>query len=195
MTDLFGNPEGATPLDPDERNGLRLSWVSTLGDLNKAEQTNIEAAMAWVRRAKHREILSVQFLQGLHKRMFGDVWTWAGTYRTTPRNIGVDAWKIGMELSAVPDRIQYWIENETYPFDEIAVRFHHSLVLIHPFPNGNGRWSRLAANLLIQELGGERFSWGGTSLGPSSEARTAYIAALRVADKYNIGPLLDFARA
>jgi Fic-DOC domain mobile mystery protein B len=195
MSDLFDSAEGATPLDPDEREGLRLSWVTSRGDLNRAEQANIEKATVWAMRTRHRDILSVPFVVGLHKGMFGDVWTWAGTYRTTRKNIGIEAFLIPVELAKSLDSARYWIENETYNPDEIAVHLHHQLVSIHPFPNGNGRWARLMADVLIVSLGGERFTWGRGSFGSSGKARAAYIEALREADRHDIEPLLAFARS
>ena len=89
---------------------------------------------------------------------------------------------------------RYWIEHKTFPPDEIAIRFHHRLVAIHPFPSGNGRHARLAADFLIERLGGERFSWGGGSLGDVGELRAQYVATLRAADKHDIAPLMEFAR-
>jgi len=144
-------------------------------------------------------MLSAGFVTRLHERMFGDVWKWAGTWRTTvrnaARNIGVDAYRIGMDVAAGLDDVRYWVENTTYPPDETAVRLHHRLVAIHPFPNGNGRHSRLMADLLVERLGGTPFIWGGRSLADPGELRRRYIAALRAADNYNTGPLLAFARS
>ena len=127
--------------------------------------------------------------------MFKDVWRWAGEYRRTDRNIGVDVSHIEVELKKLLDDVHYWIENKTYPPEEIAVRFHHRLVWIHPFPNGNGRLSRLMADLLIIFLGQFRFSWGQTSLVSVSEVRKKYVEALRAADAHNIKLLLLFARS
>lgn len=198
MTDLFQEPEDATPLEPQEREGLLQSWITHRKDLNEAEQENIVEGAAWARgrrRLPLDRLLSVDFMQTLHKRMFGDVWQWAGTFRTTERNIGIQAYRIAMELAALLDDIRFWIEHETYPRDEIAIRFHHRLVAIHPFPNGNGRHARLAADLLVERLGGEPFSWGGGSLADVGELRARYVAALKAADDHDIGPLLEFARS
>ncbi|MDP9812421.1 Fic-DOC domain mobile mystery protein B [Rhizobium tibeticum] len=126
--------------------------------------------------------------------MLGDVWEWAGTFRTTERNIGIQAYRVGVELAGLLRDVRYWIEHKTFPPDEIAIRFHHRLVAIHPFPNGNGRHARLAADLLIERLGGERFSWGGRTLADVGELRTCYVAVLRAADNHDIAPLLEFAR-
>ena len=198
MTDLFQEPEDATPLEPQEREGLLQSWITHRKDLNEAEQENILEGAAWARgrrRLPLDRLLSVDFMQTLHKRMFGDVWQWAGTFRTTERNIGIQAYRIATELAALLSDVRFWIEHETYPRDEIAIRFHHRLVAIHPFPNGNGRHARLAADLLVERLGGEPFSVGGGSLADVGELRARYVAALRAADDHDIGPLLEFARS
>ncbi|MGO7424466.1 mobile mystery protein B, partial [Rhizobium ruizarguesonis] len=158
---------------------------------------NIVEGAAWARgrrRVSLERMLSEDFMRTLHKRMFGDVWEWAGTFRTTERNIGVQAYRIGVELASLLSDVGYWVEHEAFPSDEIAIRFHHRLVAINPFPNGNGRHARLAADLLIERLGGERFSWGGRTLADVGELRTRYVVALRAADNHDIAPLLEFAR-
>ena len=127
--------------------------------------------------------------------MLGDVWRWAGRLRTSERNIGIAYWEIPVALRQLLDDTKAWIEYNTYPPDEIAVRFHHRLVQIHAFANGNGRHSRLMADLLAMSFGGERFSWGRESLRDAGAMRQRYIAALQAADKHDTGPLLGFARA
>lgn len=127
--------------------------------------------------------------------MFGDVWKWAGTWRTTARNIGVDAWRIGTDVAALLDDVRYWLEKGTCPPDETAVRLHHRLVVIHPFPNGNGRHARLMADLLVERLGGPPFSWGSGGLAGPGDLRRRYVAARRAADNHEIAPLLAFARS
>jgi len=196
MTDLFLEPEDATPLEPQEREGLLQTWITHRRDLNEAEEENIVDGAAWARgrrRLPLERMLSEDFMRTLHKRMFGDVWQWAGTFRTTERNIGIRAYRISMELTSLLSDVHYWIDHETFPADEIAIRFHHRLVAIHPFPNGNGRHARLAADLLIERLGGDPFSWGGGSLANVGELRARYVAALRSADDHDIAPLLEFA--
>lgn len=198
MTDLFQAPDDATPLEPQEREGLRQSWITHRRDLNEAEQDNIIAGAAWARGRRARrpvDMLSVKFAQELHDRVFGDVWRWAGTYRQTARNIGIEAYRIGAEMAALFDDVKYWVEHGTHTPDEIAIRLHHRLAAIHPFPNGNGRHARLMADLLIERLGGQPFGWGGGSLADIGELRAAYVTALRAADNHNIGPLLAFARS
>lgn len=197
MTDLFQEPGDATPLRPEERDALRQSWITDRADLNEAEQANILRGAAWARRVRNRkpaDILTVDFALALHKRLFSDVWTWAGAYRLTARNIGIDAHRIPAEMLMMLDDVRYWIEHETYAPDEIAVRMHHRLVAIHPFPNGNGRHARLMADLLIEKLGAKPFSWGGGSLADVGELRARYVAALQAADNHDIAPLVAFAR-
>ena len=198
MTDLFQEPNDATPLAPEERAGLLQAWITNRQDLNEAEETNIVGGAAWARRRRGQkagDILTEDFAKTLHKQMLGDVWNWAGTYRQTERNIGIEAFRIPAEVPALLDDVRFWVENKTYPADEIAVRLHHRLVAIHPFPNGNGRHARLMADLLIERLGGESFSWGGGSLADVGTLRARYVAALQAADNHDIGPLLEFARS
>lgn len=161
MTPSFLDPVeiGATPLTPEEMEGLIPSYISLHSELNEAEQANILEAEAWALRRK-RNILDEQFLKGLHKRMFGHVWKWAGTLRHSEKNIGVDAYRIPVEMRQMLDDCRYWISHESFPMAMIAVRFHHRLVWIHPFPNGNGRFARLATDLLLVANNQPVFSWG-----------------------------------
>lgn len=198
MTDLFREPDDATPLTPEEREGLLQTWVTHRRDLNEAEEANIANGAVWARRTRTRlpdALIDERFVRALHKRMFGEVWSWAGVFRRTGRNIGVDAHRIPAELAAMLDDVRYWIAHATYEPDEIAIRLHHRLVAIHPFPNGNGRHARLMADLLIERLGGRAFSWSGGRLAEVGDLRAAYVAALRAADNHDIAPLLAFARS
>lgn len=198
MTDLFHEPDDATPLSPEERRDLRQSWITTRSDLNEAEQANIQKALIWARGRNYRraeDILKEDFARALHLRMFGDVWKWAGTYRLTEKNVGTDFRRIPVELPQVLNDSGFWLANNTFPPDEQAVRLHHRLVAIHPFSNGNGRHTRLMADLLVERLGGTPFSWGGGSIADAGELRSRYISALKRADEHDIGPLLTFARS
>lgn len=192
--ELFHEPEDATPLTPEERADLIPAHIAYRAELNAAEQENIARGQDWAL-ARKRDLLSETFIQHLHRRMFGDVWRWAGKFRTTERNLGIPHFEIPMAVRELLQDAKTWVEHKTYPADEIAVRFHHRLVTIHPFPNGNGRHSRLMADLLVISLGGERFSWGRTNLQQAGEVRKQYIAALRAADNHDYGPLLRFARS
>ncbi|MEX0670347.1 MAG: mobile mystery protein B [Pirellulales bacterium] len=187
------NPD-ETLLEPDERRQLLLPHIATRAQLNEAEQQNITDAAAWAF-GRRRDVLSERFLLSLHKRMLGLVWRWAGTIRSSDRNIGVAFHQIRPQMRLLIDDARYWVEHAAFPPDEIALRFHHRLVLIHPFPNGNGRHGRLAADLLAVRLGQRRLTWGIATLLEPAETRRRYIAALRAADAHEISPLLEFARS
>jgi Fic-DOC domain mobile mystery protein B len=187
-------PEGATPLTPEEREGLIPAHVTLRRELNELEQQNILEASLWVIR-RSRDPVSESFARNLHKRMFSQVWRWAGDNRASNKNIGCDWWEIDLQLQGVFDDTKTCIEFSSYPADEIAVRFHHRLVAIHPFANGNGRWSRLMGDTLARRLGQSAFSWGNSSLLDDDATRRAYIDALRAADRHDIGPLLAFSRS
>ena len=189
-----GDDDAATPLTAEEREALIPSYITLRRELNEVEQIGIADADRWAFSRK-RNVLDESFLRALHKRMFGAVWRWAGQYRTTPRNIGVEAFRITQELAQTLGDVAYWFEHQTHSPDEIAVRFHHRLVFIHPFPNGNGRHARLAADLLAAQLGMPRFTWGSANLVEPAATRAAYVAALRAADGHDVGPLLAFARS
>jgi Fic-DOC domain mobile mystery protein B len=194
--DVFREPDdAATPLTAEEKKGLIPTYITTRGELNQAEQRNILKAHAWAFQ-KRRDVLDVDFLRQLHKRMFGEVWRWAGQLRSTERNIGIDAHRISTELRNLIEDVKAQIEYASYPPDEIAGRFHHRLVAIHPFANGNGRHARLAADLLAMQLGQPVFSWGAAAdLTAAGDLRTSYITALKSADGRDIAPLLAFMRA
>ena len=194
--DLFAETDdAATPLTPQEMRDLIPAHIAYRRELNAAEQENIVQAQEWALGRRRRDLLSEKFIKDLHRKMLGDVWRWAGQIRISQRNIGIDCWLIPTELRHLLDDTKAWIEFSTYPPDEIAVRFHHRLVLIHPFPNGNGRHARLMADLLIMRLGCARFSWGREGLRDPGAARARYIEALRAADNHQIGLLLGFARS
>jgi Fic-DOC domain mobile mystery protein B len=198
VTDLFQEPDDATPLQPQDRQGLRQSWITSRQDLNQAEEANIAKGFAWAsgRRLKPDNILTADFVRTLHQQMFGDVWSWAGDFRTADVNIGnVPPHRIAVDLPAMLDDVKYWVDHKTFSPDEIAVRLHHRLVAVHPFRNGNGRGARLMADLLIQQLGGGPFSWGGGSLKTTGELRKRYVGALKSADNHDINPLIEFARS
>ncbi|CDM60682.1 MULTISPECIES: mobile mystery protein B [Rhizobium] len=186
--------EANTPLTAEEREQLIPSYITLRHELNEAEQVNIGEGLRWAM-SRRRDVLDQESLNELHRRMFGEVWRWAGQYRTTGRNIGVAAYRIAMDVRQTVDDGRYWVEHGTYPPDEIAVRFSHRLVAIHPFPNGNGRFSRLVGDLLARQLGRPPFSWGRANLIDAGETRARYVTALRAADNHEIEPLLGFARS
>ncbi len=194
MSRPFEADDDATPLTPAERDGLIPTHVTLRRELNELEQQNILDAALWALGRK-RNVLNERFLRGLHRRMFGQVWKWAGTYRTSERNLGVPSHRIQPDVKALLDDATYWLEHATYAPDELAVRFHHRLVTIHPFPNGNGRLSRMAADLLIVAEDGARFTWGRGNLQTAGGPRRAYIDALHEADNHDLQPLIAFARS
>jgi Fic-DOC domain mobile mystery protein B len=195
VRDLFTEPDdAATPLTPEEMHGLIPTHIAFRRELNQAEQDNILRGQSWAL-GRSRDPLTEKFILELHRRMLGDVWRWAGKLRTSERNIGIEYWKIPVALRQLLDDANAWIDFKTYPPEEMALRFHHRLVQIHPFPNGNGRHSRLMADLLAMRHGGARFTWGRQSLRDPSAVRTCYIDALRAADRHDIAPLLAFARS
>jgi len=186
---------GATPLDPDEARGLIPRHIRTQAELNQWEQANVLDGSAWAMRARESDVLSERFVRELHRRLFGNTWRWAGTFRTTGKNIGVDAAQVAVQLRELLENTRYWIEHRTFGLEEIAVRFHHRLVAIHPFPNGNGRHARLMTDVLLRRNDAGAFSWGGANLEAAGDARERYLAALRAADAGDYLPLLVFVRS
>jgi Fic-DOC domain mobile mystery protein B len=156
----FEFPNGATPLDPDEAEGLLPEHIETKSELNEWEQQNILEGERWAFEQKRGELLTVDFMFQLHKALFGNTWRWAGKIRRTEKNIGIDPAGIESELNTLCKNVAAQLEHKSYSLDEIAARFHHRLVAIHPFSNGNGRFSRTMADLLLVQYGGERFTWG-----------------------------------
>jgi len=197
--ELYEAHDGMTPLDAQEQEGLKSPAIATRDDLNTAEKANISKAESWAKRQLKKDILSSSFLCEVHRRMFTDVWTWAGEYRRSGKNIGVDAYRIPTELIARLNDTRYQLENSVYSVSEIAARLHHQLVYIHPFPDGNGRHARLIADLLMLQQKEKPFTWGQdggeTDLQARSENRKQYITALRAADEHNIDPLLKFVHS
>ncbi len=192
----FEYPPGATPLDAEDLEGLRLSHITTRAELDRWEQENILTAEDWVWAGKKRAPLSEAFLLRLHEKMFGKVWKWAGRFRTSDKNIGVPSWDVAVKVRILCEDARLWIESGTYAPDEIAARLHHRLVYIHPFANGNGRHARLWADLiLVQVLGSTRFTWGREDLLQTGNARVRYLEALRAADNKDYAPLLRFVRS
>ena len=184
-------PPGATPLDPDDAAGLIPAHITTQGQLNEWEYANISRGEAWAFGRKHKEILSIDFMQTLHKNMFGDTWTWAGKIRTKETlPVGVAPEKIRPELHNLVDDVAAQLQDRAWVISEIAARLHHRLVQIHPFPNGNGRFSRTMTDVLLAQTGNDRFTWG-ANLNHAGEARERYIAALQLADRRDYSALFE----
>jgi Fic-DOC domain mobile mystery protein B len=190
--------DGQTPLDEEEKEGLLIPTIATRGELDEFEQQNIEQAMQWTlsRSFKPDIIFKEDFVRMVHKRMYADVWAWAGEFRKTNKNIGVDKWQISTALKHLQDDARYWQENNTYPPEEIAIRFKHRIVSIHCFPNGNGRHSRLMADIIIEKIYKQPvFSWGATNLSSNGDIRAHYLRAVKAADNGEYSLLLAFARS
>ena len=191
----FKYAPGATPIDPDEALGLIPVHITTQADLNAWEEMNIVEGANWIKRQKITQSLNEGLVRELHHRMFNQTWLWAGTFRKSAKSIGIDWPQIAVALRNLLDNTTYQIEHQTMSIDEIAVRFHHQLVLIHAFPNGNGRHARLMADALIMSLGGERFTWGGNKpIETLGTTRQSYLSALRAADNGHLDSLMQFAR-
>lgn len=197
MSGIGEEPEGATPIDPDELDGLKFKHITTRDELDELEQVNVQEGLRWLRRRRGSDVLHESFIRQSHRRLFGQVWTWAGSFRQTEKNIGVDPVQISVQLHMLLDDARFWAEKGTYPNLEAAARFHHRLVQIHCFANGNGRHARIAADEYLRRCFDHApIDWAaGHDLMKSNDRRDAYIAALRAADAGDFGPLLEFVGA
>jgi len=185
-----------TPLELEELADL-IPELFFKDQLNEWERENILQARYWAldaRRLRQLDPLTEHYVRDLHRRMFDHTWRWAGQYRWTSKNLGVAPEQIVGGIAALVGDARYWVVNQTYSADEVAVRFHHRLVLIHPFPNGNGRHARLMADVIACRLGQNEFTWGSRELVEPGEARNAYLQAIRAADAGDIAPLLSLVR-
>lgn len=189
---------GQTPLSEEELEGLKISSITTREELDEFEQLNIEKAIQWTigKKFHSKELFSEKFMNDLHKRMYGEVWKWAGTFRTSEKNLGIKSYLIPVQLKQLLDDVTFWYENNVFTPEEVAVRFKHQLVSIHCFANGNGRHSRLMADLIMEKLYQQSFlTWGGSSLVKSNEKRKAYIKAIQKADRHDLEQLIIFAKS
>ncbi len=197
-SDLFEQADAATPLGEEERMAL-IPSLSTRAELNQFERLNINAARVWAMRRsvlRRTDLLSDTFARELHRRMFNQVWKWAGKYRTSEKNLGWEVPRLAEGVRNAFDDTRAWLEHATYPLPEAAVRLHHRLVLIHPWSNGNGRHSRLIADIIIASRGGAELTWGARQdLVASGEIRQRYINAVRQADQGHFAPLIAFAQS
>lgn len=191
--------DGQTPLSEEEKEGLLIKTITTHGELDEFEQINIQKAMEWTltRRFKPKQILSEKFVRDLHARMLKDVWKWAGDFRLSEKNIGTKSYQIPTALKQLNDDCLFWIENKIFNEDEIAILYKHKLVSIHCFSNGNGRHSRLMADIIISSIFNKaHYTWGGnTNLVKNNEQRSNYLKAIKMADKGDINSLIEFAKS
>ncbi len=188
---------GQTPIDEDEKEGLLITTITTRGELDEFEQLGVEKAIEWVRKRTFglQQILTEEFVRELHRKMFQDIWKWAGQFRTSNKNLGVNKNQIRTEVRKLLDDCRYWVDQKVFSEDEIAVRFSHRIVTIHPFSNGNGRHARLVADILVNHgFGRPPFSWGSVNLTAQGAARSAYLKALHEADQNDYRALIEFAR-
>lgn len=188
----FEYAPGATPINPDEARGLIPAHLTLQRELNEYEEANILEATEWLFGRNRGDPLDEQFVRTVHRRMFSHTWQWAGEARRSDKNIGVPWLEIPVRLHQMLGDVRTQIEYKAYSPVEIAARYHHRLVSIHVFPNGNGRHARLMADLLLMQLEGHRFEWGRGSLTAAGELRARYIAALQAADGGDCRPLLEF---
>lgn len=190
--------DGQTPLSEEELDGLKIPSITTREELDEFEQLSIEKAIQWTfgKKIQPKVLFSEKFIKDLHKRMYGEVWKWAGSFRTSEKNLGIKSYLIPVQLKQLLDDAAYWYENQIYSPNEVAVRFKHQLVSIHCFANGNGRHSRLMADLIMEKLYKEPIlTWGGTSLVKSNEKRKEYINAIKMADRHDYRQLIMFAKS
>ena len=193
---MIDYPQDATPLDHDEIAGLKILHITTREELNRFEQDNINEAMQWLVTRHKSDILTEKFIKTLHNKMFGKVWRWAGSFRRSGKNIGVDWMQIPVHIHSLLADVRYWVDRHTYPHNEIAVRFHHKLVWIHPFPNGNGRHARLMTDIFMKTVLKQKpFSWDNENIDINTRARSKYIAALKKADTGDYSTLMDFVQS
>jgi Fic-DOC domain mobile mystery protein B len=188
----FEYAPGATPIDLDEAAGLIPAHITLQRELNEYEEANILEATEWLYARRRGDPLDERFIHVVHRRMFGQTWKWAGKSRRSDKNIGGSWFEVPVRLRQMLGDVRAQIEHDAYSPKEIAARYHHRLVAIHVYPNGNGRHARFMADLLLTELGGQRFEWGRGSLVAANELRARYIAALRAADAGDCRPLLQF---
>lgn len=182
--------EGETPLD--DISGL-IPKITTRVELDSEEAKNISNAFL-----KYLLLPSVAkniqfdepFLRQVHIDMLGNVWTWAGTYRTTQTSIGIEANKIQHKLYQLMDDLKTW--TEFWEYKETATKLHHMLVIIHPFLNGNGRWARLVTDIWLASQGHETLEWGNENLVDVNNDRSEYILALKETDKGDLERLQKF---
>lgn len=194
---LKGFKEEGTLLSEEEKEGIRIKYINTRDELNQFEQKNIEQAHDWLLRKNisPESLLSAKFINDLHRHMLGQVWSWAGKYRKSNKNIGVDKSQIGLEVAKLLENCRYWLKNKTFEPEEIAIRFSHRLVWIHPFSNGNGRLSRLMADLILEKIFfSSKFSWSFSQSAQKDKWRKKYHQALVKADDYDFHDLIKFAR-
>lgn len=180
---------GQTPID--DLSGLKVKGITTQAELNAHEAENIRKAVLKYLGAKptrRSAKFDVRWALRLHAEMFGHIWQWAGQPRTQELNIGSPPHQVSVDLLNLLEDLKVW-QKSGMPLQEQAVRLHHRAVKIHPFLNGNGRWSRLLANIWLKLHGAAPIDWPEAVIGTSSVVRDEYIAAIKAADNHDFAPL------
>lgn len=194
-THNFVDRDGSTPLDPDQIKGIRFSHLTNMGELDEVEDLNIQKGLEWLYHQKTDDYLSMQFLCKLHEKLFGDVWKWAGKFRTVEVNISkIRSYDVGPQLINFFEDAKLWIEGGRMGWDEIAAEMHHRLVCIHPFPNGNGRTTRIFTEYVQRRNNQLITTWKASLSHDPKERRKAYIKALQKADKGDFEMLIEFMK-
>ena len=190
-------PIGATP--GGDTSGLLLEHLSTTTARNAAETEAISRAYdKYVFRARRKkqgtEWLTDDFIRRVHADMLGTIWEWAGKYRQTKFNLGVDPHLIREQIKLFTEDFLYWNGTEsTMSVIEIAARIQHRLTNIHPFTNGNGRHARLITDIFLHSRKLPIPQWPQIQLmAQGNEIGEQYITAMKKADNGDINDLIQF---
>jgi len=207
--DTFSAAYASTPIEPDDHQFLvpEMKHLITWADVDAEEASNIAKGRAWLI-AQHftlDDLFDTLTLRTIHQRMFGKVWTWAGSVRRRETSIGIDPSQIQTQFEQLVQNFRWRAANaDEIGFSEeerreLGIRFHTEMVAIHAFVNGNGRHARLVANLVDSAMGlgslaDPLYPWGARSGLPSAESRKLYLDAIKLAgSRGEYGPLLDIA--
>lgn len=191
----FVNREGSTPLDENQTEGLKFSHITTMSELDEVEDINIQKGLEWLNAQRTADYLTTEFLCKLHEKLFGDVWSWAGKFRRSDINLSkISTYDIGPQLKNLFEDASVWIKNEKMSWDEISAELHHRLIWIHPFPNGNGRTTRIFTEFVQRRNGQEVTSWMESLKDDPANRRKCYISALKKADNGDFEALIEFMK-
>ena len=179
---LFKDRGGQTPLPPELQKGLISKNVQTIGELDEYEEQNIAEGMVWLEDSNANS-LNYSFWLRLHKKLFGNVWNWAGEIRS--HDLGNADFlypeKVRPALMQLIGDAEYWFKNDTYPKKETIARIHEKLLTIHPFANGNGRWSRILTEYICKQNKIDIPKWNLKSKDDPQKRRKEYIEAVELA--------------
>ena len=192
---------GETPIPGDELAALVPHVIDTLAapitradiyDLESAvlqDVTETQLAAALDGSLTLDDLLNDYFLRDLHTQLYGDIWMWAGRWRQYEVNIGVAPEHIAVELRSAMGNIGYrWERAADWTPRELGVAVHAEAVRVHPFTDGNGRTTRLLADLVFiaaQDPAELQYDWNIDKRG--------YIEHLREFDRHrNVADLAAF---